>query len=71
MKKRALFILFIVCFTSYGQTPNTKKQNTKTMDLSRITNPSVKNAIEALQAGDQDWYSFFIAHPVMTDDGTK
>ncbi|WP_220100684.1 hypothetical protein [Chitinophaga oryzae] len=43
-----------------------KKQ---TMDLSKITHPNVRKAIEALQAGDKSWYSFFADQPVMTDDG--
>lgn len=43
-----------------------KKQ---TMDLSKITHQNVRKAIEALQAGDKSWYSFFTDHPVMTDDG--
>lgn len=46
-----------------------KKQ--QTMDLSKITDLQVKEAIEALQAGDKNWYSFFTEHPVMTDDGNK
>lgn len=39
------------------------------MDLSGITNNNVKNAIAALQNGDQSWYSYFIDNPEMTDDG--
>lgn len=39
------------------------------MDLNKISNPTVKKAIEALQAGDKSWYTFFIEKPVMTDDG--
>lgn len=39
------------------------------MDLSKLSNPIVKKAIEALQAGDKSWYSFFTENPEMTDDG--
>lgn len=39
------------------------------MDLSKITNPTVREAIEALQSGSQNWYSYFTENPVMTDDG--
>ncbi|RZS75464.1 hypothetical protein EV199_1330 [Pseudobacter ginsenosidimutans] len=39
------------------------------MDLSKITNEKVKQAIEALQSGDKGWYLFFTESPVMTDDG--
>ncbi|WP_211092542.1 hypothetical protein [Chitinophaga varians] len=45
---------------------SSKKQ---TMDISEITHPAVRKAIEALQAGDKSWYSFFTDHPAMTDDG--
>ncbi|AZA94042.1 Uncharacterised protein [Chryseobacterium nakagawai] len=41
------------------------------MDVSKITDPQVKQAIEALQAGDKSWYSFFIENPAMTDDSNK
>lgn len=41
------------------------------MDLSSITNQTVRQAIEALQSGDQKWYSYFTENPVMTDDGNK
>ncbi|WP_194775792.1 nuclear transport factor 2-like protein [Pararhodonellum marinum] len=40
------------------------------MELSKITNPTVKNAIEALQANDlKAWYSHFTDEAVFTDDG--
>ncbi|MBC9913830.1 hypothetical protein ICL55_25525 [Chitinophaga varians] len=39
------------------------------MDVAKITHPAVRKAIEALQAGDKSWYSFFTDHPAMTDDG--
>jgi len=41
------------------------------MDLSKLTDQTVKDAIEALQTGDSSWYSYFIEDPVMTDDGNK
>lgn len=41
------------------------------MDLHTIKNEKVKNAIEALQSGDESWYSFFTEEPIMTDDGSK
>lgn len=45
--------------------------NSNKMDLSKITNEKVKQAIEALQSGDKSWYSFFTPNPVMTDDGNN
>lgn len=41
------------------------------MDYSQITNDKVRLAIQALQAGDQTWYSFFTETPEMTDEGDK
>jgi len=52
--------------TTTSQQP-TKKETT--MDLSKITNEKVKQAIEALQSGDKSWYTFFTDDPEMTDDG--
>ncbi|WP_336960424.1 hypothetical protein [Chryseobacterium contaminans] len=52
-----------------ASTSISKKQ--QTMDLSKITDPQVKQAIEALQTGDKSWYSFFTENPAMTDDGNK
>lgn len=37
----------------------TIKKTQNTMDLSKITNPTVKNAIEALQSGDKGVVFFF------------
>ncbi len=46
---------------------NTKTDN---MDLSKITNETVRNAIEALQNNNlQQWYSFFTDDATFTDDG--
>ena len=39
------------------------------MDLTKITNENVKNAIEALQTGNESWYTYFTEKPEMTDDG--
>lgn len=41
------------------------------MDLNKISNKEARNAIEALQAGDKSWYSYFTENPIMTDDGNK
>ncbi len=55
---------------SYAQPKNQFPKST-TMDLSKITNQTVKQAIEALQSGDKAWYGFFSDKVVMTDDGNK
>jgi len=40
------------------------------MDLSNLSNETVKKAIEALQANDKNaWYSYFTENTVFTDDG--
>lgn len=41
------------------------------MDLSKISNETVKQAINALQSGDKNWYTFFTENPILTDDGNK
>jgi hypothetical protein len=33
------------------------------MDLSKITNKQVKDAIEALQSDTKSWYSYFTENP--------
>ncbi|MBP2617755.1 hypothetical protein [Chryseobacterium jejuense] len=53
------------------ETLTTTSKQQHTMDLSKITDPQLKQAIEALQAGDKSWYSFFTENPTMTDDGNK
>ena len=41
------------------------------MDLRKLTNPKVRGAIEALQAGDKtEWFAFFTADAKLTDDGS-
>lgn len=68
--KTPLLLMFPLCLslTACGQKHNssteskkTIKENSKnnqTMDLSKITNPTVKQAMEALQNGNKSWYSF-------------
>jgi len=42
------------------------------MDTTPITNEIVKQAIDALQAGDKTaWYTLFTEDPEFTDDGNK
>jgi hypothetical protein len=45
------------------------KLKTKGTNMEKITNELVRKAIEALQAGDKSWYSFFTNDVKMTDDG--
>lgn len=78
-----LLLTISVCLslTACGQKQNSspknqskteqKSQKEETMDFSKITNETVKQAMEALQNGDKSWYSYFIENPVMTDDGNK
>jgi hypothetical protein len=41
------------------------------MDLSKLTNPRVREAIEALQAGNKTvWLSLFAANVKLSDDGS-
>lgn len=73
-EKLFLFIaLLALSFTACGQEP--KKISTQTkeehqMDYSKLTNTTVKSAVEALQNGDKKtWYNHFTANAVFTDDG--
>lgn len=53
-----------------AQTINHISKTQNAMDVTTITNPSVKQAIEALQNNDKSaWYSFFTSDAVFTDDG--
>lgn len=66
------FIIAIIgCFPmiTHAQKNRLSSPKKQTMDLSKITHKTVKQAIEALQAGDHSWYSFFTDSPAMTDDG--
>ncbi|MBN9336980.1 MAG: hypothetical protein J0I88_03915, partial [Chryseobacterium sp.] len=48
----------------------TLKKTQQTMDLSKITNPTVNAAMTAWQNGDSKTFlSYFTANPTMTDDG--
>jgi hypothetical protein len=41
------------------------------MDIRRLTNPKLRGAIEALQAGDKtQWLAFFSTDARLTDDGS-
>lgn len=76
-----LFITLIImalslpCYSQKAKQNATKQtvhnSQSNKMDVSKITNEKVKQAITALQSGDKSWYSFFTENPVMTDDGRK
>lgn len=52
------------------QGQNHKHKKMKNMDTSKITNSTVKQAIEAFQSADiQKWTSLFIKCAVLLDDG--
>lgn len=78
MKIKILVTVLMVslAFTACGQTDktnSTQKTNAKKtpkMDLSKLTNETVRNAIEALQANDKKaWFSYFTDEATFTDDG--
>lgn len=68
-------IALFTSITSCGQTTGKNKTQIKTtnkMDLSKISNESVRNAVEALQENDKaTWYSYFTEDAIFTDDGRK
>ena len=67
MKHFSILILIILNLVACGQLNSNQKQ--EQMDLSKIINEKVKKAIEALQSGNESWYSYFTGNPEMTDDG--
>ncbi len=75
IKEILILLLFALTLSLHAQTSKTKTSSTQTktdqkMDISKITNPQVKQAIEALQNNDKNaWFSFFTKDAVFTDDG--
>lgn len=72
-----LMVFSTLSFTACGQS-TIQKFETKTaqkninMDISKLTNQTVKRAIQALQENDKTtWYSCFTKEAVFTDDGNK
>ncbi len=66
-----LLISLISCAQASKSEKSTTKTN-KTMDSSKITNQTVKNAVEALQENNKSlWFSYFTDDAVFTDDGRK
>lgn len=68
----ALSLTFHACGqnqTNESQLSDNKPELNK-MDLSKISNKNVRQAIEALQANDKKaWYSYFTEDAIFTDDG--
>lgn len=67
--------LISLSLSAQGQTtkiPAKIVKNINAMNTDQLTNPIVKKAIEALQAGDKKaWFSLFIADAELFDDGHK
>lgn len=61
----SMMLVSLFTFTTCGQTIKDNK-----IDLSPISNKTVKGAIEALQSGNKSaWYSYFTNDAIFTDDG--
>lgn len=76
MKRIFLPLLILISITSCAQKTekiqSKKIEKQQTMDLNKITNETVKKAIEALQENDKTlWYSYFTKDAVFTDDGNQ
>lgn len=66
----ALGMALGTCSCAKAQQPNEQNTSTRTMDLSKITDPVVRAAMEAWQAGDKKTFlSHFTTGAKMTDDG--
>lgn len=75
MMKGALILLLLASTINLQAQPLKAKSSTiqtkteQKMDISKIINPQVKQAIEALQNNDKNaWFSFFTKDAVFTDD---
>lgn len=77
MKILTFTCICLFSFSACGQKNKDKEMNTtqikKTMELTtKISNETVKKAVEALQNNDKNtWYSYFTKDAVFTDDGNK
>lgn len=76
MKRIFLTLLLSISIASCAQKTEKiqpeKIEKQQTMDLNKITNETVKKAIEALQENDKTlWYSYFTKDAVFTDDGNQ
>ncbi len=72
MKMRCLLPLLLLNLTACGQASKTNTNTLKTqkMNTDQLTNPSVKSAFEAWQAGDSKTFlSMFSADAKLFDDG--
>lgn len=78
MKTMIMALVFVFSFmlTACGQTDNQRSSRIennkaeKKMDLSKLTNETVKNAVEALQSNIRTaWYTYFTDDATFTDDG--
>ena len=67
--------LISLSLSAQGQiigTPAKTIKKINVMNTDKLTNPTVKKAIDALQAGDhQAWFSLFTADAELFDDGHK
>jgi hypothetical protein len=65
----------LITLSVHGQanaTPATTIQNINAMNTDKLTNPIVKKAIDALQAGDKKaWFALFTHDAELFDDGNK
>ena len=68
---KRIFTIFITIFSISTNGQRTEgKQNTQQMDTSKLTNETVKGAIDALQEkNSKKWLTYFTADAKMTDDG--
>ncbi len=54
---------------NFGNKQLFKNNSANTMDLSKLTNETVKKAVESLQANDKTaWYALFTENAIFTDD---
>ncbi|MRG45737.1 hypothetical protein GFS24_11460 [Chitinophaga sp. SYP-B3965] len=66
MKTLTFFLLMCLSLSTHAQ------KNTKIMNTEKLTNLTVRKAIEALNAGDSKaWFALFTPNAELFDDGNK
>ncbi|MEN0052602.1 MAG: hypothetical protein AAGC65_02990 [Mucilaginibacter sp.] len=77
MKKLNHYLVYasLITLSANGQvnaTPTSTIQNINVMNTDKLTNPIVKKAIDAFQAGDKKaWFALFTDDAELFDDGNK
>lgn len=69
---KIILILLLAAFPVLAKGQSSPPNKTPVMNIEKLTHPTVRKAIEALQAADKKaWYALFTPDAVLFDDGNK